>query len=534
MIKSKLNNVFSPLFLISSAIAALFAIWAVIAPNQMGDMMTIAQQYLAVTTGWLVLFLPFFFIVLLLYLGFHPKYRDYVIGGPGVKPDYTTFSWIAMLFAAGIGVGIVYFAVNSALYAYFLSPSGMMSGASTTETIRNALGLAFYQWGPQAWAIFSISGLVVGYFAFQHKTKYLPGEALAFGFKDRRWAAPAGKVMNIMACVCAALTIATSVGLGSGQLAAGTFLILGIDNTPAFAPFVVLFLLFVATAASSILPTEKGMRVIGNWNVYIFLGLMVFVMFFGPTRFIFETIFQTIGAFLSIAIPINFELFLLAEEPSYVYDWNVVTMQWWLSWTPFMAVFIASISRGRTLKQFSLATISVPALFMLLWLSTFGGIALLDMFQGEGTIAGHAMEHAHLTFFAILDVLPMTQLTIIVTIALLFLSLVTTYTSCSLSLSRMTDREGLNTSPARAFIWCLLMALIAVAAIAAQLLGGNNALNAIRALATTIAFPYIFFFMLTISAFIKQFRNDFAQPQTAVKAEPVLKPAAEGPQERSE
>lgn len=507
--KTKMKKVFTPLFIYGAIGTAVFSIWSMLLPKQMGETMYMIQGYLAISLGWFIMALPVVFMGILIFLGVHPKYRNYKLGGPNAEPDYSTFSWLAMLFTASIGVGIIYFAVNGPIFAYLMAPTSGTDANTVYQGVKKALGISMFQWGPHVWSIFGVAGLTTGYFAYRHGTKFLPGEPLLKTFKNKKWSRPIAFTMNVIALVCSAMTIATTLGLGAGQLVKGIEIVKDITLGQSMM-FLALFVLFVITAVLSILPTGKGMRIIGDLNVFVALGILVFSFVFGPTRLILETIMQSINGYIEIFASKSFEMFLFSEKQAFLYEWEVSSIQWWLAWTPFMGVFVSSISRGRTLKEFVFSILLVPTVFMLLWLSVFGGIALQDLVMGSGTISAQAQISPELTFFAILEKLPLTGITTFVTLILIIMFLVTTVTSASLSLSRMTDLEGKTASPLRSFVWTVLVALIAVAAIVASQLGGNDALNGIRALATTMAFPYLFFFLLTLAALIKQIRIDFS------------------------
>lgn len=507
--KSKLSAVLTPTFIIAASITAFFSIASLISPTQLSTVMTSIQTVFALNYGWFAMLIPILCVALLLFLGLSKKYGNIVIGGQDAKPEYSLFSWIAMLFTSSIGMGIIYFGVNEPVYAYFLAPSST-EAASTMEAARKAMGTAMYHWGLSVWAIFSVAGIIMAYFVYKHNRKYLPGDVIEFAFKEKKWARPTGKFVNVLACVCAAMTIAATMGLGSVQITTGVTNVFGIEGTlKTILPYIMLGLLIILCLLASTTKTVgKGMNVIGNINVYMAIGILIFAMVFGPTRYIFEQIVQTFGTFITELIPRNFEMFIFSEDPTYSMTWDVVNNMWWISWTPFMGVFIASISKGRTMKSFSLATMTIPVAFMLLWHCAFGSVALLDIIKGTGEVGANAMTMADMTFFAVLGTLPFSKVTTIFTVVLLVFFLATTVTSAALSLGRMTDKEGKNAAPIRCGVWCILMGAIALTGIFSTTLGGNEALNAIKSLATTLAYPYMFFFILLTTGFLRQLVRD--------------------------
>ena len=509
MVEEKKNKIFTPIFIASASVSAIIAIASLVSPDLLAAGLTSGQQVLSVVYGWFAMLIPFLCMMLLLALGLPSKYSHIVIGGQDAKPDYSMFSWLAMLFSASIGMGIIYFAVNEPLFAFALSP-GSTEAPSVMEAARHAMGTTLQHWGVSVWAIFSVSGLVFSYFVFKYKTKYLPGDIIHRAWSKRGWSKATANLVNVTACVCSAMTIAATLGLGSVQLATGITNIFGLD--PAWRsvlPYIMLgILVLMGLPAATTKKVGNGMRILGGWNAYICIGVMVYAIVVGPTRYIFEQMVHTTGRYFAEIIPRNFDMFIFSADPIYSHTWTVANNMWWLSWTPFMAVFIASISKGRTIRQFSFATMFIPAAFLLIWHSTFGATALLNLIQGDGSIAAHALESPDMTFFAILETLPLTQFITIASVILLLFFLATSITSGALALGRMTDIEGKNPAPARCAVWALIMSGIALTGIFAAQIGGEGALIAIRSLATTMAYPYMFVFILLTTAFLRQLKRD--------------------------
>jgi glycine betaine transporter len=507
----KKPKIFTAIFVISALITAFFSIFSLINPSALAKIMTFIQSLFATQYGWTAMLIPVLCMGFLVALGIS-KYGKIIIGGQNAKPDYNIFSWLAMLFTSSIGIGIIYFGVNEPLYAYYLAPSST-EAPNKMEAAREAMGTAMYHWGVSVWAIFSVVGLVMAYFVTKHNIRYLPGDVIEKSFGRRKWVPATKNTMNILAVVCSAMTIAATMGLGSVQISTGMKQVVNIGGSfQGVLPYLVLvILLVVCFFAATTKKVGKGMQVLGDWNVYLAIAILLFAIVFGPTRYILNQVVQLLGTYIDQLIPRNFDMFLFSDDPTYSTTWDVANNMWWISWTPFMGVFIASISKGRTIRQFAFATMTIPVIFMLFWHAAFGGIALLDAILGTEKIAKHAMESPDMTFFAILQTMPWPKLTSIATIVLLIMFISTTVTSAALSLARMTDIDGKEAAPVRSAVWVLLMAIIALTGIFATTLGGNDALNAVKSLATTLSYPYLFFFILMITAFIKQLMKDKPQ-----------------------
>lgn len=507
----KKPKIFTTMFVVSALITAFFSIFSLISPSALAKIMTFIQSLFATQYGWTAMLIPVLCMGFLIALGVS-KYGKIIIGGKDAKADYSVFSWLAMLFTSSIGIGIIYFGVNEPLYAYYLAPNST-EAPNKMEAAREAMGTALYHWGVSVWAIFSVVGLVMAYFVTRHNIRYLPGDVIEKSFGRRKWVPITKHSMNVLAIVCSALTIAATMGLGSVQISTGITQVAGSGMTiKGILPyFVLVILLVVCFFASTTKTVGKGMQKLGDWNVYLAIAILVFAMLFGPTRYILTQVVQLLGTYIDQLIPRNFDMFLFSNDPTYTTTWDVANNMWWISWTPFMGVFIASISKGRSIRQFAFATMTIPVIFMLFWHATFGGIALLDAVLGSGKIANHAMESPEMTFFAILETMPWSKLTSIATIVLLIMFISTTVTSAALSLARMTDIDGKEAAPVRSAVWVLLITIIALTGIFATTLGGNDALNAVKSLATTLSYPYLFFFILMMTAFIKQIRKDKPQ-----------------------
>lgn len=511
------KKVFTPTFVISASVSLILAIISLISTDTLSEILSAFQVVFAVEYGWLGQIIPLVCLVILFILGFSKKYGHIKLGGVDAKPEYSTFAWIGMLFTAAIGMGLMSFAVNEPLYAYLLSPGSIDAQPNIMEAAKQAMVTSMYHWGASTWAIGALAGLIVAYFVSRHNGRYLPGDAIIKAWPHKKWSKKLSSFINILACIAAAATISASMGIGVVQLTSGVSALFNLSESATdMLPYIFLILLTVFCLFSSTTKKiGKGMNIISNINIYVCIFVLVFVFVFGPTRFIFENVVQTFGAYISEFIPRSTDMFIFGTDQalattgmSYLTSWDVVNNLFWVCWAPFMAVFIASISKGRTIKEFAIGTTIVPTVFMLLWNGGIGGISLLDTLLGEGQIAANVLERADLTFFMIIKSLPFSTIMTIVSIILLFMFLTTTITSASLSLGRMTDDDGLNPAPIRCAIWLILMACISLTSLVSASAGGADALATIKAIGSTFGYPYLFFFIMIIFAFLRRIRID--------------------------
>lgn len=513
----KKGKLFTPIFIASAGICLILAGASLISTQLLSDVLSVFQIVFAVEYSWIGQIIPLVCFAILLWLGLSKKYGHIKLGGASAKPEYSTFAWIGMLFTAAIGMGLMSFAVNEPLYAYMLAPNSLDVQPNVMEAAKNAMVTSMYHWGASTWAIGSIAGLIVAYFVNRHGGRYLPGDAILMAWPNKKWSKLTCDFVNILACVAAAATISASMGIGVVQLTSGVTELFKIpENIASILPYVFLFgLAIFCIIATSTKKVGKGMNVISNINVYVCLFVLAFAFVFGPTRFMFENVIQTAGAYIFEFIPRSTDMFIFGTDGalettgmSYLTSWDVVNNLFWVCWAPFMSVFIASISKGRTFKEFAICTTIIPAIFMLLWNGGLGGISLLDTLLGEGRIAANVLERADLTFFLILESLPLTTIMTIISVILLFMFLSTTITSAALSLGRMTDDAGMNPAPIRCTVWILLMSCIALTSLVAAAAGGANALATIKAMGSTFGYPYLFFFIMSIFAFLRRLKLD--------------------------
>ena len=346
-----------------------------------------------------------------------------------------------MLFTAGIGVGLVNFGVAEPLTHFMQSPLGLAGGYSEAEAAQNALKLTLFNWGLPAWAIYTIAGLVVGYFTYTRGAKFLPGTPIEQGFKDKKWSKSVAYAANLMGASAAALTMAASVGLGVFQVKNGLSSVFGMELEGTTSLLIILAVLFVVYTLAAVLPVQKGMKFLGDVNIVIAIAILLFVFFAGRTDYYMGTILTTLKSTFTDIVPISFENFALLDK-QWFNDWPITTLMWWVSWTPFIGIFIARISKGRTIKQIVTASILVPTVFLVIWFSVFGGHGLLDAIAGNAEIANYMLanpDDVYLSFIMVLEQFPLFTVTGTLFVILIVVFLSTSATSSVISLSMITS-----------------------------------------------------------------------------------------------
>lgn len=489
------------LFAVTAPLVAVVAFCALLWPVQLTNTIVAATSFFYRTYDWFIIWIPLAALILCLVIALS-RYGRIKLGGKDAKPEYSFFSWMAMLFTAGIGVGIVFYGPIEALWHYFQSPIGVEAGYDPGEAASNAMSLALWVWGLPAWALYALGGLIIAYFAYQKGGSFTPAAALEIGFNKKKWAKPVAIFAAAVAIISIALSVSSSIAMATTQVTAGVKIISGIDLEGNGIKIIILAIIFAAYAAAAVLPIQKGMKFLGDWTMYIAIAIMLFVFVAGPTQYFMSVIVTTIGNIITKTIPYGFELYLFRKR-----DWLIwyplSYWVWWITWMPFVGAFLAKISKGRTVKEFLLAAILAPAGFMVAWFSIFSGFALVDTIEGSGAVAAIGNSGGYEgTIYYLLNLLPFSGITKIV-VALLFLGFViTTVTSAAISLGVMTSKDGKGESKGKAFIWSVFMALIAFAVIV------TGSIEGIKAVGSFAGFPFVFLLFLMSAALLRQLRKD--------------------------
>lgn len=498
----KTSIISSKRFMATASLVAILAIISLIYPVQLTNTIVSITAFFYKTYDWFIIWIPLAALTLCTIIAFS-KYGNIRFGGETAVPEYSFYSWMAMLFTAGIGVGIVFYGPIEALWHYFQSPIGVEAGYNPGDAAENAMSLALWVWGLPAWALYALGGLIIAYFAYQKNGDFTPSASIEIGFQKKSWAKPIAILTVGIAIVSIALSVSSSIAMATTQVSAGFKIISGIDLQGNLVKIIILAIIFVIYTSAAILPIKKGMKFLGDWTMYIAIALMLYVFLVGPTQYFMSVMVNTVGKIITDTIPNGFELYLFRKR-----DWLIwyplSYWVWWITWMPFVGAFLAKISKGRTVKEFLLASILAPTGFMVVWFSIFSGFALVDTIEGSGVVAeiGNSGGYEG-TIYYLLNLLPLSSITKIV-VALLFLSFViTTVTSAAISLGIMTSHDGKSESKSKSIIWSIFMALIAFAVIV------TGSIEGIKAVGSFAGFPFVFLIFLMTSALIRQMRKDY-------------------------
>ncbi|WP_114966363.1 BCCT family transporter [Alkalilacustris brevis] len=486
-------------FRISSALIVLFVAAAATAPGVVGRAAQTILETTADNLGWMYLLVITGFVGFVLYLGLS-RTGEIRLGAEDEPAEFSFTSWLAMIFSAGMGVGLVFWGVAEPMMHYNEPPLG--SGLPrTADAAQTGMTYAFFHWGLHQWANFALVGLAIAYVRFRHNSFGLISETLRPLLGDRvdsGW----GKAIDILTVVSTVFGVATTLGLGALQINSGISRVSDIPfGFPAqFGIIAVVGGLFVLSAMT---PLDKGLRLLSNLNMALAGLLLLFVLAFGPTAFIFGVMTQTLGEYLGNVVQMSLVTTPFSDG-RWVEQWTMFYWAWGLSWAPFVGSFIARISRGRTIREFVLGVMIVPVALSMLWFSVFGGAAVhFEIFAGAGIAAAVATEVPS-GLFVMLDQLPLGGLLTAVAIVLVCLFLITSADAATFVLGMFTSKGVLNPTTTIRVLWAGLQLMVVVVLL---LTGGLESLQTVSIIA---AFPFMLLMILIAVSLHRDLSHELA------------------------
>ncbi|WP_426050672.1 BCCT family transporter [Brevundimonas sp. SL161] len=480
----------------ASLIVGLLLAVAVAAPGESDRLFQAAQAWVIGTFGWFYILSVAGFLLVVLALAFGPT-GALKLGPDDSEPDFPYVSWLAMLFAAGMGIGLMYFAVAEPIQHYATPPE---APPGTFDAAREAMVITFTHWGVHAWAIYALVGLSLAYFAHRKGLPLTLRSGLA-PLLGKRIDGPIGDAVDIFAICGTLFGIATSLGLGVSQINSGLSYLTGLPNTPWMQ--VGLIALVMAAATASVLTgLDKGVRRLSELNLVLAVLLMLFVLAVGPTGFLLKALVQNFGLYLDHFFVRTFNLY--AYEPrGWMANWTLFYWAWWIAWSPFVGMFIARISRGRTVREFVIGVLLVPTGFTFLWMTIFGNTAIsLDMGAAAGAISQAVTADLSTAIFQFLEELPGTAITSTLVVLLVAVFFVTSADSGSLVIDTIASGGADDTPRWQRVYWCSLEGLAA----AVLLLAGG--LGALQAATLVAALPFAVIMILLAAGLIRQMNAD--------------------------
>ncbi|HLU92927.1 MAG TPA: BCCT family transporter [Membranihabitans sp.] len=442
------------------------------------------QNFVADTTGWFFILCVNIFIIFLLIIAFG-KHGELRIGGQGAQTEFSRVSWFAMLFSAGMGIGLLFWGVGEPI-THFSNPPGMEG--MTPEAATKAMNLTFLHWGFHAWGVYALVGLSLAYFTYSRGLPLTIRSVFYPFFGDRIYSWP-GDVIDIFAVLATLFGLATSLGFGAQQMAAGLEHLWGIDSGNLTQVLLIIGITLVAMV-SVILGVDKGVKVLSEWNMRIAIFLLALVVLLGPTLFIFQAFVQNTGNYLFHFIETSTwtESYLPGNWQN---DWTIFYWGWWIAWSPFVGMFIARISKGRTVREFIFGVLIVPSLVTFFWITAFGSTGIREVLMGDQGLARAVDSDVATALFIYLERFPLSAVLNTVGVILIAGFFITSSDSGSLVIDSLTSGGRINVPVGQRIFWALTEGAVA----AVLLLGGGLSALQAATIATGLPFAIILLFM---------------------------------------
>ena len=490
-------------FVVSLILVLAFAIPGIFYPDLLFAFATFLHEQILEMFGWGYLVAAFIFLIFNIWLALS-KYGTFKLGKQHEKPQFSYFGWFSMLFAAGMGIGLIFWGVAEPM-SHFLNPPEYIETRSG-EAARFAMKYSFFHWGIQPWAIYITMSLCIAYFSFRRGMPPLISSCFYPLIGDRIYGLP-GYLIDILGVFATIFGIVTSLGLGAMQITTGLGEVFGFEAGlgETFAVIAVVTVLFMISTMTGI---DKGIQILSKTNIILALTLLGFMLIVGPTVYILNIFTQTIAAFSS-----DFVNMSLSTNPFRGYEWTqswtLFYWAWWIAWAPFVGLFVASISRGRTIREFVGGALIVPVLLTFVWFSTFGGAAFDVELNRQADIAETIAADVSIGLFLLFEYYPLTPLLSGVAILLLSIFFITSADSATFVLSMMTSGGKLHPPAYKKIIWGLV-----ISGTAAVLLYAGG-LEALQKMAITAALPFTVIMLLMCRSLYKGLKYEASMTDTS-------------------
>ncbi len=477
-------RVSKPVFIISAVLIVGFILFGVFFTEQAGKLFSYLQGFITNTFGWMFIVLMNVALAFCIYLA-ASRYGDIRLGKQTEAPQYSLFSWIGMLFSAGVGIGLVYWGTAEPLYHFMAPPLGE---AETVEAAKQAMNISFLHWGLHAWALYAIVALSLAYFHFRRGLP-LSIRSTLYPLIGKKIYGPWGHAVDILAVFGTMFGVVTSLGLGVQQINSGLSVLFGVPDS-LNVQFIIIALVTALAALSVMMGLDKGIKRLSDINIGFTGVLLTFMVVLGPTLFIIDSFFENIGNYMMSIIPLGFwgEAY---SNTDWQASWTIFYWAWWVSWAPFVGIFIARISRGRTIREFVLGVLLIPMTILFFWFTAFGGVAIhmellaaLDPALVSPGLVEAVQANSSSAIFKLVEHYPLTKPITLLIVIMIVLWFVTSSDSASFVIDMLTAGGDTNPPKIQRLFWASTEGVIAAILLAA---GG---LQALQAAAIIAGFPF--------------------------------------------
>lgn len=487
-------DIHNPVFFVSASLVVTFVAITIIFLDSAGAASSDLRIWITTKFDWVFMIAMNIFILFGLFIAYS-KLGRIRLGGTDAKPKYSYPAWLAMLFSAGVGIGLMFFGVLEPVTHSLNPPLGIDPNDIEAAT-RAGMSAAILHWGLHAWGVYAIVGLALAFFCFNRGLPLTMRSAFYPLFGKAVWG-PFGHVVDITAVLATIFGLATSLGIGAEQLGGGLNYLFGIQITSVTKVLIVAGVISIALV-SVVAGLDKGVKRLSEFNMGLAGLLLLFVIVTGPTLVIFKTFFTATVDYVYF-LP-KMSNWIGREDTAFYHDWSTFYWAWWISWSPFVGMFIARVSYGRTAREFITWVLIIPTIIGIIWMSTFGGTAL-DQLVNEG-YRGVADAAPELALFKMLDGLPLTEFASTLGLILIAIFFVTSADSGSLVVDTITAGGKMDAPVRQRVFWCVLVGLVAIV----LLLGGG--MNSLQALAISVGLPFCIILLLMCVSLYKGMRTE--------------------------
>jgi choline/glycine/proline betaine transport protein len=487
-----------PVFFFSAFLIIALVTFAGLKPELADSWFKSLQQDLFVNASWFYVLAVALILLSVAYLGLS-RYGNIKLGPDHAEPDYSYFSWFAMLFSAGMGIGLMFFGVAEPVMHYLSPPVGT---PETTAAAKQAMELTFFHWGLHAWAIYAIVALILAFFSYRHGLPLTLRSALYPIIGDKIYG-PIGHAVDIFAVIGTVFGVATSLGYGVLQVNAGLNHLFGLPINETVQVILVIVIMGMATL-SVVSGLDKGIRILSELNLGLAVLLLLLVVALGPTVLLLKSFVENTGGYLSEIVSKTFNLYAYEPKSSdWLGGWTLLYWGWWLSWSPFVGMFIARVSRGRTIREFVIGVLFVPSGFTLMWMTAFGNSAInLIANKGATTLAHIVQTDVSLALFSFLEHFPLPSVLSFIAMVMVIMFFVTSADSGAMVVDTLASGGAQHTPVWQRIFWASMMAVVAIFLLIA---GG---LSALQTVTIASALPFSIILLIAIYGLFKALRID--------------------------
>ena len=490
-------------FTASALIIGGFVAFGVLLPDTASLAFSRLNAFITEYLGWSYLLAVTFFVGFLLWLGFS-RYGSIRLGQPNDRPQFRFTAWFAMLFSAGMGIGLVFWSIAEPILHYQNPPGG---AGGTPEAARQAMIYTFYHWGLHAWAVYVVLGLSVAYFSFRHRLP-LTIRSIFYPLLGDRIYGPIGHVIDILAVFGTLFGLATSLGFGAMQLNTGLNILVGMPVAPIWQVAIIATITGFAVI-SVISGLDRGLKWLSMFNLGLALVFMAFIFLAGPTLFLIRFLLDSTGGYLQQIVGMSLHTGAI-NGSEWQKDWTMFYWGWWIAWSPFVGIFIARISRGRTIREFIVGVLALPTLFVFVWLTVFGGTALhMEVLGASEGLAAAVNEDTTVALYRTLAELPWTTLSSALATLLIATYFVTSSDSGTFVVDSLISRGAKHSPRRQRVIWGITEGAVAATLL---LVGGQEALQSLQTGALTAGFPVAIILVICCVSLLRALRREYRVP----------------------